>query len=105
MVFFHLHLDLRVCLHRGPAGETWSGDFERQVQRRLWKRSISFYRGSIRGTERYLEREGSSNMFIGPELYLIYFSVTYNLEDLWHYVGPQHSKRVFDFLEGTKGLL
>jgi hypothetical protein len=31
------------------------------------KRAFLFYRGSIRGTERYLAREGSANMFIGPQ--------------------------------------
>jgi hypothetical protein len=29
--------------------------------------SISFYRGSIRGTYRHSAREGSANMFIGLE--------------------------------------
>jgi hypothetical protein len=33
----------------------------------LWKWNISFCRGSMKGTEKYLAREGLANMFMGPE--------------------------------------
>jgi hypothetical protein len=60
-----------LSLYRGSMRGTWregshTEDSERR-NRRLWKRGISFYSSSIRGTERYLAREDSSNMFIGPE--------------------------------------
>jgi hypothetical protein len=72
-------------------------DSKRHVIEGSGKGAFLFYRGSIRGTKIYLAREGSANMFIGPELYLIYFSVMYNLEGLWPYVGPQHYKNALNF--------
>jgi hypothetical protein len=57
-----------LSLYRGSVRGTWregyyTEDSQDTCNRRLWKRSIYFYRVSIRRTE----SEGSSNMFIGPE--------------------------------------
>jgi hypothetical protein len=61
-----------LSLYRVSGRGTWregshTEDSQDTCNTRLWKRSISFYNGSIRGTERYLAREGSANMFIGPQ--------------------------------------
>jgi hypothetical protein len=60
-----------LSLYRGSMKETWREgshtEDSKTCNRRLWKRSISFYRGSIRGTKRYLAREDSANMFNGLE--------------------------------------
>jgi hypothetical protein len=34
---------------------------------------------------------------LSRNLYLIYSSVMYNLEGLWPYVGPQHTKKAFAY--------
>jgi hypothetical protein len=57
--------------------------------RRLWKRNISFYRGSI--------RRARPICLLGRNLYLICFSATYNLEGSWPYAGPQHFKNASAF--------
>ena len=45
----------------------------------VWKHSISFI-GLHKGNLRRLAREGSANVSLHWNLYLIYFSVMYNLE-------------------------
>jgi hypothetical protein len=59
----------QLSLYKGPM-RTWregSHTEDSTCNRWLWKRGISFCRGSVRGTERYLAREGSANMFIWPQ--------------------------------------
>jgi hypothetical protein len=52
-------------------GTWWEGshteDSKRYVIEGSGKGAFLFYRCSIRGTERYLAREGLASMFIGPE--------------------------------------
>jgi hypothetical protein len=74
-----------LSLYSGSLRGTWregshTADSKRHVIEGSGKGAFIFYRGSVRGTERYLAREGSASMFIGQHLYWIYFCVMYNLQ-------------------------
>jgi hypothetical protein len=61
-----------LSLHRGSVRGTWregshTEDSKTCVIEGSGKGAFLFYRGSIRGTERYLGRESSAIMFIGPQ--------------------------------------
>jgi hypothetical protein len=61
-----------LSLYRGSVRETWregshTADSKTHVIEGSGRGAFLFTGNSIRGTERYLEREGLSNMFIGPE--------------------------------------
>jgi len=58
---------------------------------RLWKQSISFI-GLHKGNLRYLAREASFNMFIGPKPVLDIFFCHVSLRGLCPYFWPKHSK-------------
>jgi hypothetical protein len=69
------HLSLCTDSVRGTWREgSHTEDSKKHIIEGSGKGAFLFYRGSIRGTERYLAREGLSNMFIGPQPVLDIFS-------------------------------
>jgi len=82
-------------LHIGPMRETWrEGSYTENSDRRAlegFENGVSFI-GLHKGNLRHLHGRAQPLRLLGWNLYLIHFSVMYNLWGLWHYFWPQPSK-------------